>query len=1028
MKKHGLQLYKKSILAISISSVMISSVAAQAQNEVEEILVTGSRIRVTEGMAAPTPVTVLQPDELSSINPGSTGVEQLSALPQFFNTQSSQRGSGTLFSAAGGSYLNMRNLGTARTLILMDGSRLPPADKRGSVNADMIPTALLRSVEIVTGGASAAYGADALGGVVNFILDREFEGFKVSAGTGKTEWGDGDRYNFEVAAGKQIGDRLNVIGSFNSTEIDQIARLGSDVMDGTDWYKNWDHVTCPQWQIDKKGPQRCTVPYGVGTATAPSGMLWSRINDSASSTAPRTGFALQGNVFTDDGKSVRPFVKSPVYAAPNIAGSTSTMGGDPLNPEFRTMEQGRRVVNGRAVTNRTAFVGLQYEFSDRLTGFVQALAGRSESRFNDAMGGMAFDGGWHGKAFRENPNLPASVQKAMDDAGVGVVQIWKFRDVPADPRNLRAGSEESGVFTTETYSAGLNYEFENGWSFGSSWQSGTSHRMVGVFNELRVDNTYLALDTVINPATGAQVCNVNLYNPTLAQLAASVSSRKASPGGVPGGTSNATTTAPLASPVGLDGSIERCTPLNIMGLRSHSEAAKQYISTPKMGDGLVEQDFAEALLQGELYKGWGYGPISFATGMTWRDQSFNEQALPTAVDVLGPALNAPALGIRGIPPGYTGGSANLHQFSTIPNVAGRYDVWELFGEVNAPIWESDSSAQRVGGSIGFRRSDYSSLNKPLDSWKMGLDVQVSEELRLRFTRSSDIREATFAERFDAQSTSNTLTDPYLQRASREITVTSGGNAALRPEQAKTNVAGFVYQPNWLPGFNLSADWYDVKVADAISQLGPQRILDECFAGNKILCGQVVIDQGIVGRIFNVFLNVAQARVKGIDYEVSYNMEPDFFNNQRETFDFRAFAGYTIERSDTPFGNPLPTHLEGIRTNPKLTALLTASYGIDAWNVQLQQRYVDSVLLNLGWVEGVHVDDNTISSGNYTNGQLRYTGEMNNGTAWTATFDVTNLFDRGQPVIPGINFTGGQFVDYDYDVFGRRFFISLNASF
>jgi outer membrane receptor protein involved in Fe transport len=90
--------------------------------------------------------------------------------------------------------------------------------------------------------------------------------------------------------------------------------------------------------------------------------------------------------------------------------------------------------------------------------------------------------------------------------------------------------------------------------------------------------------------------------------------------------------------------------------------------------------------------------------------------------------------------------------------------------------------------------------------------------------------------------------------------------------------------------------------------------------------------------------------------------------------------------------------------------------------------LESVLLNLGWVEGVHVDDNTISSGNYTDGQLRYTGEMNNGTAWTATFDVTNLLDRGPPVIPGLTFTGGQFVDYDYDVFGRRFFISLNASF
>jgi outer membrane receptor protein involved in Fe transport len=141
-------------------------------------------------MAEPVPVTVMTPDELSSLNPGGTVAEQMSNLPQFFNTYTSQRGSGTLFSSAGGSYLNMRNLGLNRTLVLLDGSRLPPADKRGSVNVDMLPTALMRSVDTVTGGASAAYGADALGGVVNYILDREFEGFKVDVGTGKTEWGD----------------------------------------------------------------------------------------------------------------------------------------------------------------------------------------------------------------------------------------------------------------------------------------------------------------------------------------------------------------------------------------------------------------------------------------------------------------------------------------------------------------------------------------------------------------------------------------------------------------------------------------------------------------------------------------------------------------------------------------------------------------------------------------------------------------------------------------------------------------------
>ena len=1019
------RLLKKSLLAASISSAITCAFVVEAQ-DIEEISITGSRIRVTQGMAEPVPVTVMTPDQLASLSPGSTGAEQLAQLPTFFNTMTSQRGSGTLYSAAGGSYLNMRNLGMNRTLVLLDGSRLPPADKRGPVNADMLPTALMRSVDTVTGGASAAYGADALGGVVNFILDREFEGLKVDVGTGVTEWGDGQRYNVGVAGGFRVGERLNVIGSFNTTEIDQINRRADDVMNGTDWYKQVGHVTCPAFIAGKGGPQRCTVPYTTSTRRAAGGMLWSRVNDSASTKAPLTDFSMNGMVFTDDGMGVRPFVRSPVYAGTHDPGSTSTMGGDANNPEFQTAIQGYNAVTGREVVNRSGFIGLQYEFSDSLTGFAQALAGRSESRFTNNTGGRTFDGNWHGKLFSGNPFLPENVQDAMEDAGVENIQIWN-REKPTDPNNLDYGIEESGVFTTQAYQAGFDYEFENGWALRASYQTGESHRMTGIFNSMRVDNTYLGMDAVLDPTTGAVVCNVNTYNPTAAQLAAAVVPRLSSPGGVPGGTANAKTTAPLASPVGLDGTIRNCTPLNIIGLANHTSSAKAYSGTPKMGEGIVEQDFAEVLLTGELYEGWGYGPISFAAGLTYRDQSFTDQALPTYVDVLGPPVNVPALGIRGFPPGYAAGSSNLHAFSTVPNVGGGYDVTEWFGELNAPIWESESGDQRIGGSVAFRQSDYSNLSDTLDSWKVGLDIQVFEDLRLRFTRSKDIREATFSERFDTQSGGTNLVDPFQNGTQYDTTVTSGGNPLLRPEHAQTNVMGFVYQPSALPGLSMSADWYDIKVADSIAQLGPQRIVDECYAGNTVLCSQLVKDSGNIGRIFNVYLNVASARVQGVDFELTYDMEPNFFDNQQESFEIRALAGHIKERSDTPFGNPSPTRLEGSRGTPQVQALLTTNYGIGAWNIQLQQRHVDGVILNRRWTEGKHVDDNTVSSGNTTNARVRYTSEMASGGTWSLSFDITNLMDRGHPIIAGSG-DRPQIVDFDNDIYGRRYFVSLNATF
>ena len=119
----------------------------------------------------------------------------------------------------------MRGLGAERTLVLFDGFRMPPADKRGPVNVDTFPTALVRSVDVVTGGASAAYGADALGGVTNFILDREFEGLKFSASTGMNEFdNEGKNWNLSVAGGTEIGERLHIIGSFEARHVDQIVR------------------------------------------------------------------------------------------------------------------------------------------------------------------------------------------------------------------------------------------------------------------------------------------------------------------------------------------------------------------------------------------------------------------------------------------------------------------------------------------------------------------------------------------------------------------------------------------------------------------------------------------------------------------------------------------------------------------------------------------------------------------------------------------------------------------------------------
>jgi iron complex outermembrane receptor protein len=464
------------------------------------------------------------------------------------------------------------------------------------------------------------------------------------------------------------------------------------------------------------------------------------------------------------------------------------------------------------------------------------------------------------------------------------------------------------------------------------------------------------------------------------------------------------------------------------------QASLDYMVTPKMGDSYVNQDFAEMLVTGDLLEGWA-GTVNFAAGLTYRDQSFVDLALPREIDVLGPPLNAPQLGIRGIPPGFTGGSANLHQFSTVPDVSGQYDVWEWFGEVNIPVWEFGDGPQRIDSSLAFRRSDYSTVGS-VDSWKGGLDFQLLEDLRLRVTKSRDVREATFSERFDFQGGGGSVNDPRFNNSNFQITTVSGGNPDLRPEQANTLVAGLVYQPTWLDGFRVSADYYDIKIKDAVSTLGIQRIVNECEI-NKVaeLCSKFERDPatGFIGRVFNTFLNVAQSRVEGVDFETSYNMEPNFLANETESLNFRLLGGYILQRADTPLGGQ-PLDQAGWLATPDLTMVASLTYGFGPYSMMLQQRYIaDTLNKNTGasssWVVGRDVDTLNVSSGNYTNFQFGYTGELSNGSEYRLNLNVTNLFNRPPPIVASYGTRGGaQSIPQDFDEFGRRYQLSLNVSF
>jgi len=218
----------------------------------------------------------------------------------------------------------------------------------------------------------------------------------------------------------------------------------------------------------------------------------------------------------------------------------------------------------------------------------------------------------------------------------------------------------------------------------------------------------------------------------------------------------------------------------------------------------------------------------------------------------------------------------------------------------------------------------------------------------------------------------------------------------------------------------------VEISDAIATLGAQVVVDSCFTNNDS-CDLVVLDStGAVVKVFNPQLNLAQAKVEGIDFETSYRMEPDFFGSQTESLSLRAIVGYLSEKSTTSASGTFTDSVGGT-LYPDYTGTLSANYSIGPWAMQLQERFLSESLLNTTWVEGRDIDDNTIPFYAYTNAQVSYRMEMENGGTWSVNFNITNLFDKNPAIIPSP--TGGQLSSSNFgDEWGRRYQLGVNVNF
>lgn len=433
--------------------------AQEAAARVDDIVVTASRVS-RDGFQAPTPTTVLTAESIARAAPLNVA-DAINEMPSV--RPSLTPSSSSTLSSHGGNYLDLRGLGFNRTLVLVDSKRYVNSQVQGGVDIGQIPQALISGVDIVTGGASAAWGSDAVAGVVNLRLDHTLEGFKATVQGGVTDEGDRKNGMFSFAYGRKVlDDRGHLLVSGEITENDGIATVGS-----RDWgAQSWGVISNPAYTATNSEPRNLFVPNAYYSNMSPGGVI---------NAGPLKGiqFGLNG--------TPSPFTYGTLVSSTRMQGGS---GSDLSSSQMLEPKTARRNAYGR----------FSYEFSPTLSGYAEASI--AEFQYNSG-------GGQSLASFtirRDNPYLPASVGAAMDTN-----RITTFTMGRSFNENY-PGLDNQITATTKRFVAGLEGELPHGWSWDAYYTYGEAE------NDQRFSHNRLtarftqAVDTVLNTVTGAIVC------------------------------------------------------------------------------------------------------------------------------------------------------------------------------------------------------------------------------------------------------------------------------------------------------------------------------------------------------------------------------------------------------------------------------------------------------------------------------------------------------------------------------------------
>jgi iron complex outermembrane recepter protein len=989
------RLCSSTTLALLLAGTPAYAQSAQTPADEEEksdIVVTGTRI-VRDGYDAPTPVSVISTKELKAEAPAN--------ISDFVNTLPAVRGSGTSATtngslsngAAGINTVNLRNLGAQRTLVLFDGQRSVASATTGTVDVNTFPQALIERVEVVTGGASSAYGSDAVSGVVNFILDKKYTGLKGEYEYGVTTYGDGANHKVSVTGGLSFADdkgHILVSGeAFKQKGIQSINR---------DWNESG------FFQIDN--PAGLSSAGRAGTCTAPAGYV------------PGTPIAGCGPAR---------------YIASGIGTGQFTPGGLISTGPFRGTYFGTiDPATGRATVNQLAFgptngqwmIGGDYNITSaghRGSATLlpaekrTSLFGRLSYEFSpvfELYGQVAYSK-YRGQSFyQQTPTTGTTIQVAPTTANGGLINAYLPASFIASVSAFNAAQPTAAtrISTVALGTSNINippqgsdntrevYRYVVGasgkfglisadWSWDAYYQKGVVKTNELLTNAWNLSRMALATDAVVAPAGNAA--------------------------GIAAGTivCRSTLTAPTNG----------CVPLNRIGIGGASQAAINYVlyngQQPLRNQTLTEDVAALNFSTNNLFDIWA-GPVSLAFGAEYRKEK---------VDGFVDPLFQPIVA--------NGVTTGTWIYGNYLPTKGQYNVKEAYVETVVPIIKG----MDFNGAL--RVTNYSTSGT-VTTWKTGLTWQVIEDVKLRGTISRDIRAPNLGELFaPGVGRTNTVNVPVAGGGFRadQFNESTVGNAALVPEVAKTYGGGVILTPRFMPGFALSVDYFDIKLNGAIASLTAQTLIDQCYIQNianacsfiSTAGGRGVTTAGLpVTSIEIKPINFVSIKTRGIDIEASYRQQIG-----PGTLGLRALASKAISLY-TNNGVDVPTEAAGQNSGglPKWTYRLSAGYDLQSGlGFQVIGRGVSAGVYDNSYVvcstdcpvstvAKRTVNQNRIAGTFYVDFNVNYAFKIDNakGQVFLA---IKNAFDV-DPVLVGNGPTGNNTPAYPqtnrllYDVLGR----------